>query len=155
VLRGAADVIIQVAKDEAGTGLVGFLVVLGRDVEGWTRALSLRLRRVDTDWLDDDGLVMTTCIVEAGNAPVTLSGRGRKLSAKQRTTIKVVEDLALAKANGASTVLLERRDVIEEAKRRGVSQASAYRHFEELAERMGWRLVDPGSLEVNVQSARV
>ena len=153
VLRGAADVIIQVAKDEAGTGLVGFLVVLGREVEGWSSALSLRLRPVDTDWLDDDGQVMTTCVVEAGNTPVTLSGRGG--SGKQRTTIKVVEDLAVAKANGASTVRLERRDVVDEARRRGVSQASAYRHVDALAERMGWRLLDPGSLEVNVRSGRV
>jgi AAA domain-containing protein len=149
VLRGAADVIVQVAKDEGGSGCIGFQVVAARDAEDWRTPLALRLQSVETDWLDEDGRVMTTCIVQPANAPVTLPGRGaRKLNDAQRITIDVVQTMAKQRANGGGTVLLHRHEIVDEAIKRGVSRPTAYRHLHDLSDRMGWKLLDPGSLEV-------
>jgi hypothetical protein len=150
-LRRDVDTIIQVDKDENDTGLVGFQVVTGRDQDGWPQALPLRLRRVETDWLDDEGEPITTCIVEAANAPVTLAGRGRRFSEAQTATIKVVNELARAAANGSHKVLLHRHEIVDEAVRRGANRSSVYRHFDQLAPHMEWRLLEPGSIEVSVR----
>lgn len=158
VLRGAADVIVQVAKDEGDTGLVGFQVVTGRDVPGWDSALALRLRKVETDWLEEPGDAedsenpqpMATCVVEAADSPVTLPGRGRKLNDKQRITVEIVQKLARERANGSSTVLLHRHEIVDEAVKSGINRTVAYRHLDQLAGRMHWRLLEPGSLEVRL-----
>ncbi|MGH2879995.1 MAG: AAA family ATPase [Solirubrobacteraceae bacterium] len=149
VLRGAADVIIQVARDDGGSGLIGFQVILGRDMDAWDEPLSLRLRSVDTDWADDEGQPISSCIVEAGEAPVTLPGQGgRALSVSQRVTIQAVEELAAAHANGSHETLIARPDIIARARELGASRTAAYRAIPQLAGRQGWRLVEPGGLMV-------
>jgi KaiC/GvpD/RAD55 family RecA-like ATPase len=150
VLRAAADVVIQVGKDEGGTGLVGFQVVTARDFGEWEQPLSLRLKRVETDWTDDQGRPMATCIVESATMPVTLAGRGRKLSDKQRITVDVVRELAAERGKGNDQALIARADIIERAVARGVNRTVVYRHIEQLADRMRWRVVEPGGLMVTL-----
>jgi hypothetical protein len=148
VLRGAADVVIQVAKDESGSGCVGFQVISGRDIDEMDEPIALRLRRVETDWTDDDGEILSTCVVESATQSVTLPGRGRSLSLPQRATIAAVRELAGAQANGGDEVLLTRPDVIAKAVALGASRTAAYRAIGELAGKYGWRLVEPGGIMV-------
>lgn len=91
VLRAAVDVIVQVARDESGSGAIGLQVIDARDMEPWDQPLALRLQPVDTDWLDDDGNPLTTCVVESSDQPVTLPGRGGKpLSESQQLVLDAV-----------------------------------------------------------------
>jgi hypothetical protein len=78
VLRGSMDVVFQVARDAEGSDAFGVQLTAARDVETWVEPLALRLQRFETDWLDEDGEPMSTCIVTASEEPVTLPGRVRK-----------------------------------------------------------------------------
>jgi hypothetical protein len=84
VLRATADVLVQIAKDLGGSGLVGFQVISARDIEVMQEPLSLRLSMVQTEWLDDDGLPMSTCLVSRADEPVTLTGRGPRPSGEAK-----------------------------------------------------------------------
>lgn len=141
-LRGAADVVLQVARDESGSGLVGLQVVAARDMETWTEPLSLRLKSVTTDWADDDGQPLHTCIVEKADQSVTLPGRARRSSPSQAAILTAA--MALAGPDG----LVARIDLIQHAMQSGVSRTAAYRAMRELAPRMGWQFVEPGSLRL-------
>lgn len=145
---------MQVAKDEDGSGLVAVQVIDGRDVAPWEHPLALRLRRVDTEWRDDDGRAMTSCLVESAAQPVTLPGRGGKpLGAQQRKLIALVQELALAKTDGApGTVLLARADVTKAAhERHDIARQTVSAAMFSLAERGHWRLIEPGSLSLDVR----
>lgn len=151
VLRGAADVVVQVAKDEKRSGLIAFQVVEGRDIEAWAEPLALKLRRVDTDWTDDDGVRLSTCVVESSDQPVTLPGRrGKALSDAQQMTVAAVRDLA-AKANGGTEVILARSDIVAAAVAKGVNRTVVYRNMSQLAERMNWQIIESGNLKVRRQ----
>jgi hypothetical protein len=76
VLRASADVLIQVAKDTQAGELVAFQVIAARDIETMESPIALKLVRHVTDWLDEDGAPMVSCIVQPGSSPVTLPGRG-------------------------------------------------------------------------------
>jgi hypothetical protein len=64
--------------------LVGFQVISARDIEVMQEPLSLRLSMVQTEWLDDDGLPMSTCLVSRADEPVTLTGRGPRPSGEAK-----------------------------------------------------------------------
>jgi hypothetical protein len=64
VLAGAADVIITCSKKDLSGSIVHFQVLPSRDVDPWEKPLALKLQKVETDWLDEDGQPQTTCIVE-------------------------------------------------------------------------------------------
>jgi putative DNA primase/helicase len=147
VLRAAADVIVQVARDDGGSGLVGMQVIEARDMEPWTEPLSLRLVHADTDWADDEGQPITTCIVAAGNAPVTLPGRGgRPLGEAQTTVLTIARELAATRRNGSADVLLARHEISALAQQRGVDRRRVSQSWESLARRGLIRLVEPGSI---------
>lgn len=150
VLRGASDVVIQVGKDENGTGLVGFQVITGRDIEAMDQPLSLRLTRYETDWTDEDGEPMATCIVEAAGQPVNLPGRGsRPLGDAQSAVLAAARELA-QKATPASNgeVLLARSEVAALAKERGTSRQSISSAWQPLQTRGYLRLIEPGSISM-------
>ncbi|MEO8313251.1 MAG: AAA family ATPase [Pseudomonadota bacterium] len=150
VLRGAADGIIQVGKDESGSGLIAFQLVAGRDLEPWAQPLSLRLRRTEVDWKDDDGLPLSTCIVESGNQPVTLPGRGgQPLGSAQATLLRIAQDMARTKdADSKGDVMLIRLDIAEAAKASGMSKQSISSAWQPMANRGYWRLVEPGAMYI-------
>jgi hypothetical protein len=152
VLRGAADVVIQVAKDGNGSGLVAFQVVEGRDIEAWEEPIALKLRRVQTDWPDDSGEPLCTCIVESGNRPVALPGRGgRPLGDKQQELVAIARELAARNANGKTDVLLARSEIAAVAKARGIGKSTVSMAWESLEHRGVWRCVEPGSVYVRIQ----
>jgi len=154
VLRGAADVVIQVAKDESGSGCIGFQVVTGRDIEPMPQPLALRLDRVETDWMDEDGEPLTTCVVRAAGQPVTLPGRGlRPLGQAQATVLACARELAASgTADDDGWVTLARADVATRARASGVAKQSISSAWTPLQTRGYWRLVEPGSLLLRVQS---
>jgi hypothetical protein len=148
VLRGAADVVIQVGKDESGSGCVGFQVVTGRDIEPMEQPLALKLERVETDWTDEDGHPLITCIVLGADQPVTLAGRGtRPLGGAQATVLKCARELAVDhKADADGWITIPRIDVAARAKERGVSRQSISSAWTPLHTRGHLRLVDPGAV---------
>lgn len=152
VLRAAADAIIQVARDESGSGLVAFQLIDGRDVEAWDQPLGLRLRSIDTDWLDDDGEPMTTCVVETADQPVALPGRGgRPMGERQAELVSIARDLARTKTPEASgETLLLRSDVVQAAKAKGIGKTTVSAAWHPLARRGMWRLIEPGTVAVRV-----
>jgi KaiC/GvpD/RAD55 family RecA-like ATPase len=153
VLRGAADVMIQVARDEnSGDGHIGVQVVAARDMETWEEPLSLRLVSADTEWTDDQGETITTCLIASGDRPVSLRKRSaRAPSPNQHVVITIVNALATQRANGANKALVRRTELVAIAQRAGASRTGAYRAIEKLAKRMGWREVESGLIEVPVQ----
>lgn len=151
VLRGAADVVVQVGRDDSGSDNVGFQVVAARDFESWSQPIALRLRRVETEWRDDDGQPMASCVVEPASSPVTLAGRARKLSDSQRAVVEAVQELTRQHANGSDEVLLPRLEVVQRAVERGSSRAAAYRALEHLGQRFGWHLAEPASVIVDAR----
>ena len=153
VLRGAADVVIQVGKDESGSGCVGFQVISARDMEPMEQPLALKLRKVETDWIDEDGLPLTTCVVEAAAQPVTLPGRGaRPLGEAQRRVLAAARDVArTGKPDSDGSILLSRTEVAARAKEYGVSRQSLSSAWEPLQARGYLRLVDPGSLRFRIR----
>ena len=153
-LRGAADVVIQVGKDQAGSGCVGFQVVIGRDIEPMEQPVALRLHRIDTDWVDDDGEPISTCLVERATAqPVTLPGRATRPLGEAQIAI-----LAVARAMAATTqpdetgwVTLARADVAARAKEeRNVNRKSISSAWQPLQDRGYLKLVEPGSVRLRV-----
>jgi hypothetical protein len=146
-LRGAADVVLQVARDESGSGLIGVQVVAARDMDAWTGPLSLRLKSVTTDWADDEGQPLHACIVEKADQAVTLPGRARRSSPSQAAILSAA--MALAGPDG----LVARIDLIQRAMLNGISRTAAYRAMRELAPRMGWQFVEPGSLRLKKAQA--
>lgn len=152
VLRSACDVVIQIGKDTSGNGLIGFQVITGRDVEPMDEPLSLRLVPVETDWLDEDGIPMTTCLVESAGQPVNLPGNNvRPLGPGQSTLYEVIKAEALKHHKDANgDVLLTRMDIAALAKDRGLSKQTISSAWEPLAKRKYIRLLEPGSLLVRV-----
>ena len=150
VLRAAADVVIQVGRDEAASGCIGFQVVTGRDIEPMEHALALHLKRVETDWLDEDGEPLTTCLVEGTAQPVTLPGRGvRPLGAAQATILAIARELAATRPpDELGYVMLTRMEVAACAKARGVSRQSISSAWQPLQQRKYIGLVEPGSLKL-------
>jgi hypothetical protein len=153
VLRGAADVVIQVGKDESGSGCIGFQVVTGRDIEPMEQPLALRLEKVETDWLDEDGQPLTTCVVRSAAQPVTLPGRGtRPLGEAQATILACARELAADRQpNAAGWVTLARTDVASRARQRDVSKQSISSAWASLQTRGYLRLVEPASVMIKVQ----
>jgi KaiC/GvpD/RAD55 family RecA-like ATPase len=153
-LRGAADVLVQVGKDESGSGCVGFQVLLGRDIEPMEAPIPLRLRRVETDWTDEDGQPLTTCVVEAAaHQPVTLAGRGaRPLGEAQAKVLAITRELAANLTPDADGyVLITRTDVAAKAKGSGLSRQSISSAWEPLQTRGYLKLIEPGTLKLRVQ----
>lgn len=152
VLRASADVLIQVAKDESGSGNVGFQVIAARDMESMNEPLALRLRRVDTCWLDDEDQKLVTCIVEAADGHVTLAGRSKPLGAAQSVVIEVARKLARqGTPDEHGEVLLQRIHVAAVAKEQGVSRQSISSAWAALHSRRLLRLIEPGSVAVKVK----
>jgi hypothetical protein len=151
-LRGAADVMIQVGRDENGSNHIGFQVVAARDMESMSQALALKLRHVETSWLDDEGQGIDTCIVESADAPVTLAGRAKPLGSAQAVVLEVARKLAKQGTPDArGEVLLTRLDVAAVAKEQGVSKQSVSSAWPALANRKYIRLIEPGSLAIKVK----
>lgn len=152
VLRSACDVVIQIGKDISDSSLVGFQVITGRDVEPMDEPLSLRLTQTVTDWLDEDGVPMTTCLVESAGQPVNLPGsNARPLGAGQATLYEVIRAEAQRHPKDSNgDVLLTRSDIASLAKERGLSRQTISSAWEPLAKRRYIRLLEPGSLQVRV-----
>jgi hypothetical protein len=149
VLRASADVLIQVAKDETAGELVGFQVILARDMETMDAPIPLKLARHETDWLDEDKVPMVACIVKPGLQPVTLPGRGGKPLGKVQ---KLVWDAAQALAktvtpDGSGRVILVRSDI---ATRVGTaaSRTAIHECWESLELRGFWKRLEPGSVAI-------
>ena len=128
-------------------------VTPSRDVEPWDQPLALCLTRVETDWLDaEDGLPLTTCIVESSAKPVTLAGRNPKpLGDKQRIVLTAAQDLARKKLGGNPGVaLLLRADVATLAIKNGCSRQAVSAAWIPLEKRGCFKLKEPASLEIRV-----
>jgi len=153
VLRGAADVVIQVGKDETGSGCIGFQVVTARDFEPMEKPLALRLQKVETDWSDEDGHPLTTCVVEAATQPVTLPGRGaRPLGNAQVVVLEIARELASkAMPDATGHVSLARSDIAALAKERDVSTQSVSSAWSTLQSRGYFQLKEPGSISLRVR----
>lgn len=125
-LRGAADVLIRVRKMRGGSGCLSFEVLPGRDIEPMEAPLALRLRRVETDWCDDDGNRLATCIVEAGDQPIaSTEHKARPLEGAQSAVLTIARDLAAAEVPDPSGwVGISRRQITCRAKLRGISRQS-------------------------------
>jgi hypothetical protein len=153
VLRATADVLIQVAKDERGGELVGFQVIAARDLEPMESAIALKLTRHETEWLDEDGERMMTCVVRAGQQPVTLPGRGGKLLGDaQKVVLEAAQELAKNGVPHNGEVLLVRLDVAALAKRRNpsITKSAISNCWVRLEGRGYWRRVEPGSIAIRV-----
>lgn len=151
VLRAAADVIVQVARDEGGSGLIGMQLIEARDMEPWSEPLSLRLMPADTDWADEDGHPVTTCLVQAADQPVTIPGRGnRPLGEAQSVVLEITRQMTRDRANGSAEVILARQDIAAAARARGVSKQSISSAWRPLANRGFFKLAEPGSVIVKV-----
>lgn len=151
VLRAAADVVIQVAKDENGSGLVAFQVIEGRDIEPWEQPIALKLRRVETDCADGDGVMLTTCVVDRASQPVTLPGRGcTPIGPKQREILRIVQELAKERANGQSEVTIARADVAAACRERKISRSTVAMAWEPLEQRGYWKLIEPAAIRLTI-----
>lgn len=149
VLRGAADVIVQVARDRWDAAVVGFQVIQARDLEPWDRPIALALERVETDWTDEEGIAQSTCIVRATDQPVTIRGSGsRPLGASQRQLVEIVQEIAATRANGSPNVLLDKADVAKLAVERGIAKQSVSSAWRPLAQRGYWREIGAKSISV-------
>jgi hypothetical protein len=150
VLRATADVLIQVAKDEGASENIGFQVIAARDIEPMESAIALKLARYETEWLDEDGLPLVTCIVKAADQPVTLPGRGgRALGEAQSTVLQAAHELAKAgEAEPCGEVFIARSNVAALAKQRGATKQAISAAWSSLARRGHLRLVEPGSIAI-------
>jgi hypothetical protein len=151
VLRATADVMIQVAKDENGSGAVGVQVTHARDLESWEHPIALKLQAVDTEWLDEDGEPMSTCIVIPSDMPVTLPGKGaKKLGDAQAALLQVIHRMAVDRPRETDgRVLLARHEVSLAAQKDGVNKKSISSAWAPLAKRHLIALSEPGSLLVH------
>jgi hypothetical protein len=155
VLRATADVLIQVAKDETAGELVGFQVIAARDLEPMESPIALKLSRHQTEWLDEDGQPLSTCVVTAAAQPVTLPGRGgRPLGEAQSAVLQAAQELAkAATADNTGEVFLIRSEIAALAKtRNSVSKQSVSSAWAPLSKRGYFRLVEPGSIAMRVRT---
>jgi hypothetical protein len=155
VLRATADVIVQVAKDETAGELVGFQVIAARDLEPMESAIGLRLVRHETEWQDEDGQPLVSCVVQGADQPVTLPGRGgRPLGDAQAKVLEVAQELARGRTpDGSGEVILVRMDVAQVAKERHqLTRQSISSAWPSLARRKLIRLIEPGSVGVRVRT---
>ena len=154
VLRASADVVIQVAKDESAGELVGFQVIAARDLEPMDAAIALRLVKHETEWLDDDGEPLNSCIVRAADQPVTLPGRGGKpLGPVQAQVLQAIQEMARGKPvepNGET--IIARHEVAQVLTGQGTSRKSVSSAWSPLAARKLIRLVEPGSVAVRLRT---
>lgn len=149
VLRGAADVIVQVARDKKDSALIGFQVIQARDLQPWDKPIALTLKVVETDWTDEEGIPISTCVIQATNQSVTIPGRGGKpLGPRQQELVVIVREMADAKANGSADVVLDKADVARAAVRRGIPKQSVSSAWGPLAARGHWREVGDNSISV-------
>jgi hypothetical protein len=151
VLRAAADVVIQVGRDEGDSGCIGFQVVTGRDIEAMPYPIALRLEPVETDWVDEDNEPVTTCVVKGASEPVTLAGHGRKLGEAQATVLACARELADGRPIENGWVMLARLDVATKAKDQGVTKQSLRAAWKSLQARGFFKLVEPGSVKLRVK----
>lgn len=153
VLRAAADVIVHVARDGAGSGLIAFQVVDARDIEAWDSPVSLSLTQVESEWKDASGGALTTCVVEAGNRPVSLPGRqARPMGEAQSTLLAVAQELARGRdASPSGEVVLSRSEVNSVAQAKGISRQSASSAWKSLASRGSIRLLEPALVALQVE----
>lgn len=155
VLRATADVLIQVAKDETAGELVGFQVIAARDLEPMESAIALKLARHETQWLDEDGEPLVSCVVKAAEQPVTLPGRGgRPLGEAQSAVLQSAQELARAatpEANGEC--ILQRHAIAQRAKERAnLTRQSVSSAWPSLQRRGLVRLIEPGSVALRVRT---
>lgn len=152
VLRATADVLIQVAKDEANDELVGFQVIKARDIEHMQSPIALRLARHETEWLDDDGEPMVACIVHGADESVTLPGRGGKpLGEVQQVVLDAARELARKGVPENGEVYVGRIDIAKLAKERGITSDSAISNcWPRLEGKRLWRRVEPGLIAIRV-----
>jgi hypothetical protein len=152
VLRATADVLVQIAKDDGGSGLIGFQVIAGRDIETMQNPISLRLNRVETQWQDEDGEPLATCVVSAADQPVTLPGRGvRALGVAQAKVLGAVKALARNIPPGPTgEVFVARHEVTKYVTADGIPKSSVSSAWAPLAARGFFRLVEPGSVAVRL-----
>lgn len=154
VLRASADVAIQVAKDENAGQLVGFQVIAARDLEPMESAISLKLARHETEWLDEDDEPLASCVVLAGNQPVALPGRGgRPLGVAQAAVLAAAQELAQSRTpDSEGDVVLPRHLVAELVQRGGRSRQSVSSAWHPLADRKLLRLIEPGAVAIRVRT---
>jgi hypothetical protein len=155
VLRATADVLIQVAKDETAGELVGFQVIAARDLEPMESAIALKLSRHETEWLDEDGEPLSTCVVTAAAQPVTLPGRGgRPLGEAQSAVLQAAQELAkTVTPDHTGEVLLIRTEVAALAKKRNnLTRQSISSSWESLERRGLLRRTEPGSVAIRVRT---
>lgn len=153
VLRGTCDVLIQVAKGQEGNGDIGFQVAEARDMETMPQALALKLSRVETEWKDDDGQPLATCVVTASDGHVTLAGRGKPLRGVQEQVLATVRLMAKGKSpDTKGEVMLVKKDVQDALKEFDLHRQSVHKAFLSLAERGLFRLVEPGTILVKQQN---
>jgi AAA domain len=143
VLRASADVLIQVAKDEGAGELVGFQVIAARDLEPMEGAIALKLTRHETEWRDEDGEPLVSCVVLAADRSVTLPGRGgRPLGQAQADVLQAVRDLAkAAKPEPNGEAILARHDATALAQERGRSRQSVSSDWQPFACKQHRRLI--------------
>jgi hypothetical protein len=144
VLRASADVLVHIAKDGNGTGNVAFQVIDSRDLEPMETPLALKLRQVETEWLDEDGQPLTTCVVESADVAVALPGRAvRPLGDAQAQIMGIIRDMSTGK--GAP---IARHEVAAQAKITGIDRRRTSQAWEALARRGLIKLIEPGSVEL-------
>ncbi|GFE84980.1 hypothetical protein GCM10011487_69800 [Steroidobacter agaridevorans] len=154
VLRGAADVIVQVARSKPDSDLIAFQVIQARDLEPWETPIALRLDPVEIDWTDEGGDALQTCIVQASNQLVTIPGRGSKpLGDRQQQLIEIVRELATQKASGNRDAVLTKAEVTKIALGRGMRKQTISSAWRPLAVRGYWRLVGTSSISVPLNGA--
>jgi len=156
VLRATADVMVQVGKDEGGSGLVGFQIVTGRDVEAMEAPLALRLVAHPTEWRDEDGSPLVTCVVQSAGESVSLPGRKEKpLGPTQALVLKVAREMAQAapRTNGNGEVVLLRHDIGQRAQelQPGLKRQSVHSAWQPLHNRKLLRMLEPGSVAIRVK----
>jgi hypothetical protein len=155
VLRATADVLIQVAKDETAGELVGFQVIAARDLEPMESAIPLKLVRHETEWLDEDGEPLVSCVVQAADQPVTLPGRGRRpLGEAQSAVLNSAQELARTNTPDAKgEVILIRQEVAQRVKERtNLTRQSISSAWPSLHRRGLLRLIEPGSVALRVRT---
>jgi hypothetical protein len=154
VLCAAADVLVQVDRDQAGTDGIGFRVVGARDFEAMQSPVALRLQSVETDWQDEDGEPMVSCVVIAAAEPVTLPGkRERALGPKQGKVLACAHKLARERYPNASCgtrVALGKREISAAAQKLGVSPQNVSNAWKSLDAHRVLRVTGPGTVEVTL-----
>jgi hypothetical protein len=154
VLRAAADVVVQIDRDEGGRGGIGFQVVTARDFEAMEAPIPLRLERVETDWQDEDGEAMVSCLVVAADGPVTLPGRTvRQLGPQQEKVLSCARQVARGQhptMPDGTKVCVGKREIAAAAQAQGVSAQNVSNAWKSLEARGELRVTGPGTVEVTL-----